>query len=103
MFAKIDLFIQTFVQMPFFYSSACNGWFERLGIRKIWIHPLSDKTSAYNYNYESVVNMGHAQEFDGLTLDLGNWYMQIAIGIMICMISLQVEIFESHGYQKYVT
>lgn len=29
--------------------------------------------------------------------------MQVAIGLMICLISLQAEIFDSEGYKKYVT
>lgn len=41
--------------------------------------------------------------FSGLQFDSKNFYMQIAICFMICLISLQTEIFASEGYKKYVT
>jgi hypothetical protein len=58
--------------MPLIYNTHLE---QELGIRKVWIHPLADHEKAEHYNYETVLNMGHAHLFEGLTLDLENWYL----------------------------
>jgi hypothetical protein len=41
--------------------------------------------------------------FEGLIFEPGAFSMQVVIALMICLISLQSEIFSSEGYKKYVT
>jgi hypothetical protein len=67
------------------------------------LHPLADADKAQYFSYNTIIDHGHAILFEGLTLDYSNWYMQIAISIMITLISLQAEIFNSEGYKKFVT
>lgn len=103
-FAMIDLLMQLYVQMPFIYNSPLE---RKLGIRKVWLHPLRELNTVrhkyYGYDYAIAINKGNERLFEGLTLNVLNFNMQIAIGVMICLISLQAEIFDSEGYKKYVT
>lgn len=60
----------------------------------------NDKSDHYIFEY--AINKGHEMLFEGLEIKWINFYMQIAISFMICLISLQAEIFDSEGYKKYV-
>lgn len=84
-FACLDLTLQVIVQMPFVYNSHMEQAF---GIRKIWLHPLADPSKAEYFSFNTIIDHGHAVLFEGLAMDYSNWYMQIAISIMIVLISL---------------
>lgn len=66
-FACVDLLLQVLVQMPLIYENPVET---ELGIRKIWIHPLADASTANSFSYTNVINMGHADTFEGLTMNM---------------------------------
>jgi len=58
--------------MPLIYNNTLE---KELGIRKIWIHPMSDETKAESFSYACAITLGHSKFFEGLTLNTENWYM----------------------------
>ena len=81
--------------MPFVYN---NEYEQLFGIRKVWLHPLGNNINSDHFGYEAAILKGHYSLFKGLVLDTYNFKMQIAIAVMVTLISLQAEIFDSSGY-----
>jgi len=82
------------IQLPIFNNTIAEKHF---GMRKIWKQPL------VHYNYEDIIKGGFYHPFNGMVFDDQAFNMQMAICALICLISLQSEIFSSAGYIKYVS
>lgn len=71
-----------------------------IGFRKVW-----EVQNENLFNYSNFINHTDDNEgkYSGYKLMGSNFYLQCINCLMICMISLQSEIFESPGYKKFVT
>jgi len=75
-------------------------WMGYIGFRKVW-----EVISEEKFTYSKFINHNDQTEtiYSGYELQTQNFYLQCINCIMICMLSLQTEIFESPGYKKFVT
>ena len=71
------------------------------GIRKIWV---TGEDNQHLFSYQAFIDsQGTDDHANGLKIDVGNFMMQILNCFIISVIMLQSEIFDSAGYQKFVT
>jgi hypothetical protein len=70
-----------------------------IGLRKVWVVKNEGALT-----YSSLINHLDSQEsnYNGFVLNFDNFCLQCINCVMITIISLQSEIFESAGYQKFV-
>lgn len=88
----IDFCLQIFVQMPLIQY---HPFFEVVGLRKVWI--LQDPEDL------SFKNLVSNDNFEGFELSWYNLWIQCMNCVIICFISVQIEIFKSFGFEKFVT
>ena len=94
-YAIFDFSLQIIAQLPLV---SYPKWFESIGFRKIW---TNESTYGVEMSYEQLIN--NSDTFVGLEFNKVNFCMQLLNCMMIAVISLQTEIFESPGYIKFVT
>ena len=71
------------------------------GIKKIWVTGDNNEDL---FNYQTFMDsQGVDDHANGLKIDVGNLMMQVLNCFIISIIMLQSEIFDSAGYQKFVT
>lgn len=93
-FACVDFCCQIIVQMPVIDFGDWAQTMKIIGFRKIWDY---NNDSAFDYQALIV-----ATNYKGLTLVNTNFIFQMLNCAMICIISLQVQIFDSYGYRKFI-
>lgn len=67
---------------------------ETFGLRKVWV--LENES---DLDFKKLLQDGHK----GFQLDWYNLYVQCMNCVIICFISIQIEIFKSYGFNKFVT
>ena len=98
-FCVFDFSLQVLAQMSYFDTSYEGRMF---GLRKVYTNPPGSNThdnAAWNYQYFEEGN----GKYHGYVFDAQNFAMAVLNCYMICIISFQAQIFNSYGYQKFVT
>mmetsp|Transcript_21579 Transcript_21579/g.33227 ORF Transcript_21579/g.33227 Transcript_21579/m.33227 type:complete len:988 (-) Transcript_21579:2058-5021(-) len=99
-FGLIDFTAQIIGQLPLFDASAT---LTHIGFRKIWhVSPGTNPQDLFSYDHY-ISEMAQGDDQSGLVFSWKNFGMQVLNCIMIGIIMLQSEIFESYGYIKFVT
>lgn len=84
------------IQLPLFPASQWAGY---IGLRKIFHDPHPSTEAAFNY--DNLIKVG--LPYDEIRFEWHDFTIEILNCFMICMISLQSQIFDSAGYQKFCT
>lgn len=98
-YGLVDFALQVIAQMPLFDAQSSG---RALGFRKIWINPLQPAGKAFAYQHY-IDNLDSTVEPRTLRLDWFSLTLQFLNCVIICTIMLQGEIFDSYGYNKFVT
>jgi len=72
-----------------------------IGLKKVWHQPKQD--AGHRFTYQELVEAGARGKFYGHTFDVGHFVTICITCLMISLISLQTEIYNSTGYIKFVT
>lgn len=92
-YACIDYTCQIICQMPLIQL---QSYFKYVGFRKIW-----DDNNNQAFDYKTLIQ--NTDSYNGLNLNMSNFMLQTFNCFMICCISLQTQIFDSYGYNKFIT
>lgn len=96
-FAVLDFILQVFIQLPLFTShDKLADW---IGLRKVFEDPEPKYHESYNYLFL----LAGPSQYEGERLIPRNFRLEVLNCLMISLISLQSEIFDSAGYQKFCT
>jgi hypothetical protein len=98
-YGLVDFALQVIAQMPLF-DAPSSGL--ALGFRKIWVNPVRPAGRAFQYQHY-IDNLDSDDEPRTLRLDWFSLTLQFLNCVLICTIMLQGEIFDSYGYNKFVT
>ena len=98
-YGLVDFALQVIAQMPLF-DAPSSGL--ALGFRKIWVNPVRPAGRAFQYQHY-IDNLDSDGEPRTLRLDWFSLTLQFLNCVLIGTIMLQGEIFDSYGYNKFVT
>lgn len=107
----LDLSLQIACQMPMFTFGKTADVAMWLGFKKVWKEdpkmPLKNATAdmVIQKGYEGAMKGGSVENkrYLGLTVDKLGFFIQCLNCMMAAVISLQKAIFDSPGYQKFIT
>jgi len=91
-YCLFDFTLQILAQMPLWETNQ---------IRQIYV-PETNPDELYSYDhYLETLRAGHAEQ--GLEFVWKNFWIQVLGSVIIMIIMLQNDIFQSYGYLKFVT
>jgi hypothetical protein len=99
-YAILDFTSQIIMQMPMISYAP---YMKYIGFRKIWSYDVNSYTEDEIFNYQRFMNSQGHNNKSTLELYPLNLALQILNCIIIAIIALQAELFNSAGYLKYVT
>ena len=102
-YSMIDFTFQLIAQLPVYQPKDGPSSF---GFRKIWTHDEDlgiDKALSLEYFEDTMRHSVGKNETPGLEFNSFNFNMQLLNCVIIAIILLQADIFNSYGYKKFVT